>query len=176
MNELRTFLIALAVLGLAACESGAGQTKAQPTEPTPVGTSAPTAKAGGGDVKAPAAPATPKAPAVAENYTIAGAAPALTVGTAGELTIDVKPKPGYKINLEFPWKAKIVGGDNFTVEPQVGKDKWTLDKASASLKTPVTAKAAGDGTVTAKVSFSVCNDNACDVIRDREVAVKVAAK
>ncbi len=173
MTVLRTVLIALVALGLAACESGAGQTKAQPTEPTPATAAAPAEKPGA----ATAAKESPKAPpAVAENYTIAGNAPELAVGTAGELSIDVKPKPGYKINLEFPWKAKMDGGDNFTVDAEAGKDSWTLDKASALLKAPVTAKAAGDGTVTAKVSFSVCNDNACDVIRDREVVVKVAAK
>lgn len=167
MRYQYTLLIALLALGLFACESGAGQTMAQPTEPTPVATPTPGATKSAGEMPAPAR---------TENFTIATASPALAVGVAGEMAIDVKPNSGYKINKEFPWKAKMSSGDNFTVDAEIGKDKWTLDEKGASLKTPVTAKAAGDGEVTAKVSFSVCNETACDVIRDHEVVVKVAAK
>lgn len=176
MNKIKTGLVALAILALAACESGAGQTKAETTEPTPNAASATAEKKAAAEAGAKKEEAK-KAPARKDgNFTIKTSSGDLVAGTAGEFGIDVKPKPGYKINKDFPWKAKIVAGDNFTVDAEVGKDKWTLDDKGASLKAPITAKAAGDGEVKAKVSFSVCNDTACDVIRDHEVVVKVAAK
>jgi hypothetical protein len=160
----------MALLCLVACESGAGQTTAPPNEPV----------ANAGDPPAGADKKTDKAekpaPAREDNFTIDSSATSLEVGKAGELSISVKPKPGYKINLEFPWKAKLATAENFTVAALIGKDGWALDEKIASLKTPVTAAAAGDGEVNCKVSFSVCNEKACDVIRDHEVAVKVAAK
>lgn len=110
------------------------------------------------------------------HYTINAGELELTVGEAGELAIEVKPAPGFKVNEEFPWKASLSPAENLAVDAVASQDKWALSKESAALKLPITAKAAGEGQIKASLNFSVCDESACEVIRDKEVVIKVAAK
>jgi len=153
----------LSLLLLTACEPAA---KPMADKATAVG-------AEGGD-KAPEAPA---APAADGNYTIETTAGELKAGEAGELQVKVKPAPGFKINEEYPWKATLTGDAILNPDkPELEQDAWGLSKHEATLKVPVQVKAAGDGKLTGKLSFSVCNDSACDVIRDKDISWSAAAK
>ena len=155
-------LTTVVVLGMIGCDRGARETSVSPApEPASDDTQQP-----------PADPAT----TTTANYSITSKSATVSVGEPGKFAIGVQPNPGYKINLDYPWAAKLASDPQLTVEPKAGKDKWTLAEKGARLEMPVTAREAGNHELKAKVSFSVCNDKACDVIRDKEVVVKVAAK
>ena len=113
----------------------------------------------------------------AVNFTVAVDAVSVVVGADGEARIAIKTADGFKINKDYPWKASVteIPGLEFK-EKSFSKDKWTLNDKDAALTLPVTAKEAGEKDVEAKLSFSVCNDSRCDVIRDHKVTLKVAAK
>jgi hypothetical protein len=171
----KIFWVTLCAAGLlvSGCDS-APQQKADNNPPS-------ADKMGAADKKAEPKVADARKPAAAdakkvEHYQISADALDLKVGEAGELAIQIKPSPGFKVNEEFPWKASLSPADNLTVDAEARQDKWALSKEAAALKLPITAKAAGDGQIKASLNFSVCDENACEVIRDREVIIKVAAR
>ncbi len=139
---------------------------------TPEAPAAPAGSAAAGSAAAPAAPAADDA-----NYTVKATAGELTQGAPGALTLTIHPKPGFKINQEYPWKLTVTG--DAVIEPsaaELPRDKWTLNDKSGAVEVPVQVKAAGAGKATGSVTFSVCNDSACDVIRDHAVAWEVTAR
>jgi hypothetical protein len=118
----------------------------------------------------------PKKEAAPQVYTLEAPDLAVKVGEKGDLTINVKPVAGYKINEQYPWKVEVAVPENLGVaSTKMGKDKWSLGKDLASVVVPVEAKGAGDGVVTAKLKFSICNEDKCELLK-KDVTVKVAAK
>ncbi len=90
----------------------------------------------------------------------------LEVGKEGYFEITVKPKDGYKINLQYPFKFKLADPppENvaFTKTVLVRSDREvTLAEKGAVMKFPVTAKTASKVTITGKLSLSVCSDANC---------------
>lgn len=90
----------------------------------------------------------------------------LEVGKEGFFEITVKPKDGYKINLQYPFKFKLADPppENvaFTKTVLVRSDREvTLVEKGAVMKFPVTAKTASKVTITGKLSLSVCSEANC---------------
>lgn len=160
-TALNVSLGVVMLLALGGCDSN------RPTEDKPAVVTAP----------APGTKA-PKPEADGEvNYTVAMVPGPLAVGTPGVLTVKVKPSEGFKVNQEFPWSAAIKGGNGVVVPGEaLAADKWKLSKKEGVLEVPVTLKEAGDQEVKGTLSFSVCNDDRCEVVRDHEVSWKIAAK
>jgi hypothetical protein len=168
---------ALALLALSACESS---TKTDVVLAPPAD-AAKTPEPAVGEQKAALNEGTAKeaapADAKADTYTIVAPALELGVGSPGMLTLEVKPAPGHKINEEFPWKATLSAPPGVMLtSAELPSEQWTISKESATTKSPLTASQAVDGEIKAKLNFSVCDDSACQIIRDKEVTIKVAAK
>ena len=102
------------------------------------------------------------------------------VGQPAKVTLEVKPGSGYKLNPEYPWKAKLVASQALGVQAgTMAKDKWTMDASSATLPLDVKPATAGEHKLTATVNLSVCESGGqkkCLWFTDEpvEVAVKAA--
>ena len=78
-------------------------------------------------------------------------------------TFAITPKPGFKINVEYPWKMAALDGD-----VKVGEIKLDEKKATIGIQLP---KEMVDQKKDFKVkgSFSVCNDEKCLIYTDEEL-------
>ncbi len=118
---------------------------------------------------APAAQDGPKA-------TVTVDSPEVKAGASATATVTFKPAAGFKWNLEYPAKLTFgqAGGKvelGKTAFHQLKGDfKATDEKATVTI--PVSAKTAGEETLTAEARFSVCNDTTC-LIEKTNVEVKV---
>ncbi len=133
----------------------------------------------GADGKTEAAPkaAVGSAEKKEQNFTIKTEDADLKVGEKGQSKLLVEPGEGFKINEEYPWKASCGAVEALGVSAvEVGKDDWKLDKKKANLDVALTATKAGSGELSCSLNFSVCNDTQCELIRDHEVKLKLAAK
>ena len=124
---------------------------------------------------APAAPAEAKGPAAAsasgDAFELKLDAPTpVSAGGQGELTLQLRAKPGYKINSEYPHafrpeKDSTVKfeGEKFGLAngAKTACEKKAEDTCSLEAKVPFKADAAGDGRASGIVAFSVCNDEVC---------------
>ena len=174
-RQLVCFFVFVTALAATGCE----QKQAEPVNEEPKPEAA--VKAEGAGVEAKANDGVQKAPAATENaaavvYSIEAPDLSVKVGEKGAVKIDIKPIDGYKINEQYPWKVEMTSPENFGVEnAKLGKDKWQLSKALASISVPIEAKTAGEGEVKAKVKFSICNEDKCELLK-KDIVVKVAAK
>ena len=119
----------------------------------------------------------------AKYYTMAVEPVAVAAGAAGALKVVITAQAGLHWNEEFPARFAVEGAETPLVrfgktevkkgdpEIQVSEKK---DVVSVSL--PLTAKAAGDGHVAAKLSFSLCTDKTCHIFRNRDVKAAVSVK
>ena len=102
------------------------------------------------------------------------------VGAAGKAALEVVPTAGYKLNPEYPWKAKIAEEKAVGVAAAVyAKDKWTMDASKAKLNMDIKPTKAGAHKIKATVNLSVCQTGGqkkCLWFNDEpvEIAVKAA--
>lgn len=126
---------------------------------------------------AQAAPAS-KAATAEPQYTVRIIPGDATAGAEAKSVVEVTPKPGYKMNKDFPAQMKqIKGPDGVTL----AKDTLSVGDAELSEKmlrftVPFTAAKAGQVDLAGLCDFSVCNERACKLIRDEKVAWQVAVK
>ena len=102
------------------------------------------------------------------------------VGKSADLTLRIVPKQGYKWNKDYPAKVKLTSGEKvefakLELKKATGEIKDDEEKAGV-VTVAARGKAAGEETVDALMSFSVCNKDTCQLIRDRKVQLKVTVR
>lgn len=160
---------ALAGLALAGCDKGAE--KAPTAKPT--AEAAPSAAS----PEPAAAPAAAPAPATAQTYNIKITPGDAEAGKQATSVIEVTPMPGYKMNKDFPSRLALEPSQGATLA------KTAFEKGDAQLteellrfEVPFTAAEAGKLDLSGMADFSVCNENACKLIRDEKLAWQVAVR
>jgi hypothetical protein len=103
----------------------------------------------------------------------------LDVGKDGAIELVIKPAKGWKWNKDYPAKLELVNGQKVTFS------KVALKKTEGDIKGDDTAgtvaikgrgNAAGSETVSGTMSFSLCNEETCQVLRQRAVPFAVTVK
>lgn len=124
---------------------------------------------------ASAAPAS-AAPAAAE-YSVRIVPGDAKAGEAGTSIVEVTPAAGFKMNLEFPSRAKNLACAGGTVaQAEVTPGEGDVTEQVLRFKVPFTAAAAGTLEINGLADFSVCNERACKLIRDEKLAWAVEVK
>jgi hypothetical protein len=121
-------------------------------------------------------PAKTPTPSTEALYEVAGPEQPVPVKKATEVTLQIRPAEGFKINKRFSWSFDFESAEGLEVETaSVGKDAIRLEDSGASI--PVKLKAAKPGAhrLVATGDFSVCNDSKCELYRDETVAFDIAA-
>lgn len=109
-------------------------------------------------------------------YTVRLETTEVTVGKPTPVELVVLPGRDLKINLDFPWKFEFQPGEAVAFEnTTVSRDAMTLDDERARVPVTVEARQAGPITIEAVGSFSVCNDDRCDILRDEPVFLALHA-
>ena len=101
----------------------------------------------------------------------------LEVGKAGDIEVKVAPTQGYKWNTEYPAKCQLEGAAGLAL----GQDKFKKGdfknvEKSGVLTFKATGRTAGETTINAVMSFSMCNADTCHVLRKRKIPLKVTIK
>ena len=82
--------------------------------------------------------------------------------TQGQQTIKVIPKPGYKVNLDFPHRIKVAPSETLKIEkPNL---KGEITQKQLHYKVNVEGKN-GKHSLQAKADFSICNESMCKLYR-----------
>jgi hypothetical protein len=103
----------------------------------------------------------------------------LTVGKDGRLTLRIVPAKGYKWNKQYPAKLKFTDGTKISfAKKQYRQLKGEMTPENKNCKVEFTAKgnAAGRIAIDAEMSFSVCNEETCHVLRKRKLKISVNVK
>jgi hypothetical protein len=103
----------------------------------------------------------------------------LTVGKDGRFTLRIVPAKGYKWNKQYPAKLKLTDGKNISfAKKQYQQLKGEMTPVNKSCKVDIAAKgnAAGPVSIDAEMSFSVCNEETCHVLRKRKLKLSVNIK
>lgn len=165
-------LAVLAVSLLAASGCQKSESQPAPAKATASKAAPTSASAKAGAAPTPAQP--PKAEANFEMRIIPGEA---TAGQAGESVIEITPKPGYKMNLDFPSRLKLTEHAGLTpAKDTLAKDDAEVTEKAIKFKVSHTCDKAGQYKVSGLTDFSVCNDKACKLIRGEKVAWTVDVK
>lgn len=85
---------------------------------------------------------------------------------AEKATFKIIPNPGFKINVDFPWKFKF---NEKQVTP-LNSENIKLDEKSANITLPLINPATGP--LEGIGNFSVCNDEKCLIYRDETLQIK----
>lgn len=123
-----------------------------------------------------AKPASPL-PAAAQTYKIRITPGEAEAGKQATSVIEVTPMPGYKMNKEFPSRLAIEPTEGATLAKsafEVGDAQ--LSEEMLRFEIPFTAAEAGKLDLAGSTDFSVCNENACKLIRDEKLAWQVAVR
>lgn len=80
----------------------------------------------------------------------------------GQQTIKVVPKPGYKVNLEFPHRIQVAPSSTLKVKSASVLGKIT--KKQLHYQVDVEGQN-GEHTLQAKADFSICNEEMCKLYR-----------
>lgn len=127
----------------------------------------------------PAVPAAKPAQRAGKQYTVDVRPVTLTVGKTTTTKLVIKPAKGLHFNKEFPSKFVVTAGKH------ARSDKPKLTARGGDVKiagetgvvtVPITAIAAGRGSLTIMGSFSVCSDEQCYVLRGELLGVDVTVK
>ncbi len=76
-----------------------------------------------------------------------------SVDDQGRLVTSVSPKPGYRVNTDFPWQLQV--GES----SQSGQQAVRFDEKNARFVTKVDAE--DIEALEGQLTFSVCNDHTC---------------
>jgi hypothetical protein len=145
-----------------------------PEAAKPVAPAAPSAATPAPSAAASAAAATPSA---AAPYTVHIAPGAAVAGKPATSVIEVRPAPGFHMNLEFPARLRVTPPAGVTVtKPDLTKDDAELTEAHLRFSVAFSAGAAGKATLAGLGDFSVCNDTTCKLIRDEKLSWDVDVK
>jgi hypothetical protein len=99
------------------------------------------------------------------SYRITLAAPGkLGKGAQGTVSLEVVPKPGWKLNKEFPTKLTVnePAGVKVQKKEQTVADAVAFAEKSGRWSVEFQADSAGDKAFTALFKFAVCTDTSCD--------------
>lgn len=146
---------------------GPAESKTQPDrDPSPSAAPGSTAAVAAAVTVPPeAGPSSQGATVSQQSFAVAVTVPAkVASGARATVRVSVRPKPGWKLNEEFPTKLTVTAPSGVTVE----KDK--LRKGDARQFSPkggefdvaFTASSAGDKKFDATFKFAVCTDSSCD--------------
>ncbi len=126
---------------------------------------------------ASAAAASAASDAPAAEYTVRIVPGDAKAGEGGTSIVEVTPAAGFKMNLEFPARAKNLACAGGTVaQPEVVPGEGDITEQALRFKVPFTAAAAGKVEINGLADFSVCNERACKLIRDEKLAWAVEVK
>ena len=100
-----------------------------------------------------------------------------TAGQPGESVIEITPKAGYKMNLDFPSRLKLTEHAGLTpAKDTLAKDDAEVTEKAIKFKVSHTCDKAGDYSISGLTDFSVCNEKSCKLIRGEKVAWTVNVK
>lgn len=139
---------------------------------------APATQAAAATAAPSAAPATAAAAAPqSAPYTIHIAAGSAAAGKPATSVIEVRPAPGFHMNLEFPARLRVSPAAGITVtKPDLAKEDAELTNEMLRFSVAFSAAAAGKVTLAGLGDFSVCNDTTCKLIRDEKLSWDVDVK
>ena len=104
---------------------------------------------------------------------------ALISGKDGTLELRFVPAKGLKWNAEYPAKVELKQGKNVEFKKTTYKKvkgEIVVDGRAGKATLTATGKKAGQETITAVVSASVCDAETCHVIRKREIPLLVVVR
>lgn len=110
-----------------------------------------------------------------EGYTIAVSTPAeCRPGAAVTATVAVRPRGGWKLNTDYPFKLELAPAAGVKVAKPVMKkpDTKRFAESGVDVEVVITADKAGPADVAATVKFATCDDAQCAV---HKVAFTIAA-
>lgn len=85
-------------------------------------------------------------------------------GQGSKVTVHVSPKPGWKLNQDFPTKLTVTPPAGVTVAKatQSAKDAAKFEEKAAAFEIDFTPASAGAKQFTADFKFAVCTESTCD--------------
>jgi hypothetical protein len=119
----------------------------------------------GGGGKAKVMPGGAKTVADTPSYTVTLAAPAqVGKGAQGTVMLEVQPKPGWKLNKEFPTKLTVTepAGVKVAKKEQTVADAVSFAEKSGKWQVQFQADSAGGKDFTGVFKFAVCTETSCD--------------
>jgi len=101
----------------------------------------------------------------------------LQTGDDSEVTFEIRPADGLKINREYPvWSLQLDDSNPIEMEKRsFDRNDFDLDEGKAAATTTLTIPESGEKTLSGTANFSVCNDERCHVLRDEPVRFRVKA-
>lgn len=116
-------------------------------------------------------------------YDLTVAPVALGKGATGALRVVITAKEGLHWNDEFPARLSVDAGETPLVrfaKTEVKKGDAEIVVSSAKdrveLSLPIAAKDVGEGSLSAKLNFSLCTDKTCHIFRNRDVVASVTVR
>ncbi|MBT9557264.1 MAG: hypothetical protein IV100_14590 [Myxococcales bacterium] len=103
----------------------------------------------------------------------------LAVGKDGAIELVIKPAAGWKWNKDYPAKFELVNGKKVTfTKTLLKKAEGDIKGDDAAGKVAIKCRgiAAGSETVNGTMSFSLCNAETCQVLRQRAIPFAVTVK
>lgn len=99
----------------------------------------------------------------ASKYTVTVDPVEVKAGEEAKATVNFKPGPKFKWNLEYPARLTVKGDTGNVDMEQVSfrKKDFQASDESASLVVPVRGRMAGSEIIEAEAKISVCNDTTC---------------
>lgn len=86
----------------------------------------------------------------------------LVQNKAGELVIELNPKPPFHVNLEYPHRFKVSTKNGLTSSTDtIQRDAAKLSESKLEMVIPVTLTAAGPARLDGEMSFSICTSERC---------------
>jgi len=146
----RAFVMIVASHLVACGSSDSPAEPAQAIEPPPTTTSA---------------PAEPAGPRVERESFLLEAKPNGTyaVGQAGSVTIEITPRSGWHVNMDFPTDVELSGGAELGfAKPRLARaDAAAFEEQRVRFDAALTPTTAGARTASAVVHFATCNAETC---------------
>lgn len=104
-----------------------------------------------------------EARADASKYTVTVEPVEVKAGEEGKATVNFKPGPKFKWNMEYPARFTVKGDTGNVDMEQLSfrKGDFAASDESASLEVPVKGRMAGSEVIEAEAKISVCNDTTC---------------
>jgi hypothetical protein len=128
------------------------------------GRNRPPASAGTAAESTPGGPAIEAARGSGDEFDVVALREAtVRVGAATRIAVVATPKEGWKINLEYPAKLKVIAADTFTVD----RTEWTLDDAvrkdihELRFEIATTPATAGPRPIELQLKVGLCDPSRC---------------
>ncbi|MCP3142423.1 hypothetical protein [Pyxidicoccus xibeiensis] len=96
-----------------------------------------------------------------------GTSTQVKAGEKGVFVLSIKSKPGAHVSEEAPLKLEVKGTQVAPAKEKLGREDSVAKKAAGQefvdprFEIPLTASAAGKGTVDAKLVFFICTEKIC---------------